>query len=83
MRPPRFRLANKGHAPAEARRHHVAVPRKELQGAKSHVARRIREDIGEGVKPADIDREALRFAGMRVRQLKPTKRSRPRRSSSD
>jgi hypothetical protein len=58
------------------RRNGVAVPRKELRGAKSYVARRIREAIAQGVKPADIDREALRFAGMKVRELKPTKRSR-------
>lgn len=54
---------------AALRRHGVQLPRKELLHAKWNVARRIWQELRRGSKATDIDKDAMRFAGVKVRQL--------------
>jgi hypothetical protein len=55
---------------AALRRHDIAAPRKELDRAKRYVTHLIWQALQQGVKTKDIDREAMRFAGVKARHLK-------------
>ena len=50
------------YAHAALRRHGVAVPQDMTARARRYVARKIYQALKRGAKPANIDREALRFA---------------------